>query len=212
MHITQNVMRGPLPDMPSSIQGGDVMVTADDYRFGADTGRLLIRTYRTGLGSRAGHDLTIEATMWQGTAQIGADPSASSVALVVDADSFEVREGRRGFKPLTAADRAGIRKTIRELLDTARYPAITFGSTALRGAQRDLLVDGQLTIRDATHPVTVRGSIEESSGDRRLRATAQVVQSQWGIKPYSAFLGALKLRDDIDIDVDATLVPTGQSG
>ena len=188
------------------------MVTADDYRFGADTGRLLIRTYRTGLGSRAGHDLTIEATMWQGTAQIGADPSASSVALVVDADSFEVREGRRGFKPLTAADRAGIRKTIRELLDTARYPAITFGSTALRGAQRDLLVDGQLTIRDATHPVTVRGSIEESSGQPRLRATAQVVQSQWGIKPYSAFLGALKLRDDIDIDVDATLVPTGQSG
>jgi len=98
------------------------------------------------------------------------------------------------------------------LLDTARYPAITFGSTALRGAQPDLLVDGQLTIRDATHPVMVRGSIEESSGDPRLRATAQVVQSQWGIKPYSAFLGALKLRDAVDIDVEATLVPTGQSG
>jgi polyisoprenoid-binding protein YceI len=188
------------------------MVAADDYRFGADTGHLLIRTYRTGLGSRAGHDLTIEATIWQGTAHIGADPAASSVALIVDADSFEVREGRGGIKSLTDADRAEIRKTIRELLDTARYPAITFGSTALRGTQRELSVDGQLTIRDATHPLLVRGSIEESCGDPRLRTTAQVVQSQWGIKPYSAFFGALKLGDAVDLDVEATLVPTGQSG
>jgi polyisoprenoid-binding protein YceI len=73
--------------------------------------------------------------------------------------------------------------------------------------QRDLSVEGQLTIRAATRPVRVRGSIDESSGKPQLRATAQVLQSEWGIKPYSAFLGALKLRDAVDIDVDATLVP-----
>jgi polyisoprenoid-binding protein YceI len=186
------------------------MVATGDYRFGADTGRMLIRTYRTGLGSQAGHDLTIEVTVWQGTAQVGADAATSFVALRVDADSFEVREGRGGIKPLTDADRADIRKTIREeVLNTARYPAITFGSTALRGTQQELSADGQLTIRDATRPVTVRGSIEQSSGEPRLRATAEVVQSQWGIKPYSAFLGALKLRDAVIIDVEATLVPTG---
>jgi polyisoprenoid-binding protein YceI len=186
------------------------MVAAGDYRFGADTGRLLIRTYRTGLGSRAGHDLTIEVTMWLGTAAIGADAAASSVALRIDADSFEIREGRGGIKPLTDADRADIRKTIRGLLDTTRYPSITFESSGLRGVQRDLSVEGELTIRAATRPVRVRGSIDESSGKPRLprlRATAQVLQSEWGIKPYSAFLGALKLRDAVDIDVDATLVP-----
>ena len=104
------------------------MVAAGDYRFGADTGRLLIRTYRTGLGSRAGHDLTIEVTMWHGTAAVGADASASSVALRIDADSFEIRQGRGGIKPFTDADRADIRKTIQGLLDTARYPSITFES------------------------------------------------------------------------------------
>jgi hypothetical protein len=55
----------------------------------------------------------------------------------------------------------------------------------------------------------VRGSIEESSGEPRLRATAEVVQSQWGIKPYSALFGALKLRDAVDIEVEAALVPIG---
>src|SRR6476620_712212 len=185
------------------------MVAAGDYRFGADTGRLLIRTYRTGLGSRAGHDLTIEVTVWHGTAAVGADAAAPSVALRIDADSFEIREGRGGIKPFTDADRADIRKTIRGLLDPARYPSITFASSGLRGLQRDLSVEGGLTIRTATHPVLARGSIDESSGKPQLRATAQVVQSEWGIKPYSAFFGALKLRDTVDIDVDATLVPIG---
>jgi hypothetical protein len=55
--------------------------------------------------------------------------------------------------------------------------------------------------------VTVRGAVEESVGGPRVRATAQVVQSQWGIKPYTAFFGALKLRDAVDIDIDAALVP-----
>jgi polyisoprenoid-binding protein YceI len=135
--------------------------------------------------------------------------AVSSVTLRIDADSFEVREGRGGIKPLTDADRADIRKTIRGLLDTARHPAITFESTRLSGAQQEVSVDGQLTIRDATHPVTVRGNIDESSSEPRLRATGQVVQSQWGIKPYSAFLGALKLRDAIDVEVEARLVPIG---
>jgi len=186
------------------------MVAAGEYRFGEDTGRLVIRTYRTGFGSRAGHDLTLELTAWQGTAHVAADVAASSVTLRIDADSFEVREGRGGIKPLTDADRADIRKTIRGLLDTARYPAITFESTRLGGAQQDVSVNGQLTIRDATRPVTVRGNIDESlGGEPRLRATAQLVQSQWGIKPYSAFLGALKLRDAIDVEVEARLVPIG---
>ena len=185
------------------------MVAAGDYRFGADTGRLLIRTYRTGLGSRAGHDLTIEVADWQGNATVGANAAASSVALRIVADSFEIREGRGGIKSLTDADRADIRKTIRGLLDTARYPSMTFESTGLRGAQRDLSVEGELTIRAGTHPIRVHGSIDESSGKPQLRATAEVVQSEWGIKPYSAFLGALKLRDTVDIDVDATLVPIG---
>src|SRR6185312_14799544 len=201
--------RAARPWEQGGMEEGVGMVAAGDYRFGADTGRLLIRTYRTGLGSRAGHDLTIEVTVWHGTAAVGADAAASSVALRIDADSFEIREGRGGIKPFTNADRADIRKTIRGLLDTARYPSITFASSGLRGVQRDLSVEGGLTIRTATHPVLVRGSIDESSGKPHLRATAQVVQSEWGIKPYSAFLGALKLRDAVDIDVNATLVPIG---
>jgi hypothetical protein len=35
------------------------------------------------------------------------------------------------------------------------------------------------------------------------------VQSRWGIRPYSAFLGALKLRDKVEVkfDIDPTPGP-----
>jgi hypothetical protein len=41
--------------------------------------------------------------------------------------------------------------------------------------------------------------------DGRLTGTIPVVQSQWGIKPYRGLMGALKVRDDVKILIDARL-------
>jgi ribosomal protein L20A (L18A) len=39
----------------------------------------------------------------------------------------------------------------------------------------------------------------------RVRGIMTVVQSRWGIKPFSAFMGALKVRDAVEIVLDVTL-------
>ena len=39
----------------------------------------------------------------------------------------------------------------------------------------------------------------------RYRATTVVTQSAYGIKPYSAFLGALKVRDDVEVEIEVDL-------
>ena len=44
--------------------GGLMTLDTGSYRLGPQAGRLLLMTGRTGLGRRAGHDLTIEATRW----------------------------------------------------------------------------------------------------------------------------------------------------
>ncbi len=36
-------------------------------------------------------------------------------------------------------------------------------------------------------------------------ATASVTQSDFGIKPYTAFLGSLKVRDAVGVQVEVTL-------
>jgi hypothetical protein len=43
------------------------------------------------------------------------------------------------------------------------------------------------------------------AGADSYHATATVVQSDHGIKPYRGFLGALRVRDAVDIDIDVDL-------
>jgi hypothetical protein len=44
--------------------------------------------------------------------------------------------------------------------------------------------------------------------DGRIGGTITITQSAWGIKPYRGLMGALKVRDDVDLVVDARLPAT----
>jgi polyisoprenoid-binding protein YceI len=175
------------------------------YALGNESGQLLIKTSRMGLGARAGHDLTIEVTRWHGELTVdSADVARSSVRVEVDADSFEVRTGTGGLKPLTDGDRAEIKQTVREkILHTRQHPSITFRSTQLAGTAESFSIDGDLTIIGMTRPVTVHGRLTDDGA----QGSAVVVQSQWGIRPYTAFFGALKLSDEVTIEFSIRVAP-----
>ena len=170
-------------------------VATGSHKLGPESASLQVKTYREGVAAKVGHDLVIDVTRWEATVDIGADPASSRVELSADSRSMEVREGVRGVKPLTDKDRDEIRKTIEaKVLGTQ---PIAFRSTLVA----DDAVDGELTIAGATRPVAFR---LQRDGDR-VRATVRVVQSQWGIKPYRGLMGALKVRDDVEIVIDARL-------
>ncbi|MGP3955828.1 YceI family protein [Nonomuraea sp. 3N208] len=179
-------------------------ITAGSYTLGPDSGRLLVKTTRTGLGAKAGHDLTLEVTRWRGDATIDTTaPAHSSLAVEVDAESIEVREGTGGVKPLTRSDRGDIERTIREkILHTDRHPTITFRMTRVEGTEESFRLEGDLTLVGVARPVMVQGSVTEG----RVHGSAVIEQSRWGIKPYSAFFGALKLSDDVQVEFDLGLV------
>ena len=136
-------------------------VADGSYRVGPQSGRLLVKTARTGLGAKAGHDLTIEVTRWRGNVIVhAANPASSSVTVEVDVDSFEVREGTGGVKPLTDADRADIKNALRgKILNTAQHPVITFVSSQVSGTAESFRIDGDLTIVGVTQPVTIEGQL-----------------------------------------------------
>lgn len=182
-------------------------VTDGAYTLRPESGHLVVKTARTGLGAKAGHDLTIEVARWQGHAAVHtADPASSTVTISVEVDSFEVREGTGGLKPLTEADRTEIKRTLREkILRTAQHPTITFRSTRIGGSAESFTIEGDLTITGVARPVTVHGRL----ADGRVRGSATVAQTGWGIRPYSAFFGALKLRDEVGVEFDVALLPDG---
>ncbi len=173
------------------------------YDLGPQRGTLLVRTTRTGFGSKAGHDLTLEVTRWHGAATVDVDePGRSTVNLQAEVASMTVRHGSGGVKPLTDGDRVEIEKTMRgKILRSDRYPAITFTSTQVYGDTDSFRIDGDLTIVGEVRPVTVHGHLV----DGRARGSATITQSVWGIRPYSAFFGALKLNDDVTVEFDVDL-------
>ena len=170
-------------------------------RLGPENASLHVKTYREGLAAKVGHDLVIEVTRWDATV----DLAASKVELTADARSLEVREGVRGLKPLTDKDRRDIHKTIDDKV--LQGQPIAFRSTEVRMSEADgpFVVDGQLTMAGTTRPVTARLDV---NADGRVTGTIPLTQSNWGIKPYRGLMGALKVRDELEIVLDARL-PAG---
>jgi len=164
-------------------------------------GTLQVKTYREGVAARVGHDLVIDVTKWDATVEVGADGAIAAIALHADPRSLRVREGLHGVKPLSDRDRGDIAKTIDEKI--LGGSAIELHSTGCEpGSPAATRVQGELTIAGATRPIAFELAASE---DGRVRATVPVVQSNWGIKPYRGLMGALKVRDDIEVVVDARL-------
>ena len=177
------------------------MIAAGTFQLGPENASLQVNTYREGVGAKVGHDLVIDVTRWEATIDLAADPAGSSIRLTVDPRSLEVREGRRGIKPLTDKDRAEIRKTIdAKVLGSS---PISFASRAVR-AGSPLVVEGDLTLAGQTRPITAALAIAD---DGHVTATIPITQSAWGIKPYRGLMGALKVRDDVEVVIDARLPP-----
>lgn len=160
--------------------------------FGPENAKLTVRTKRTGAASKAGHDLLIEVTSWSATLDPDADPA---VTLTADSRSLRVLEGTGGIQELDDEAKAGIEKTIDEEVLTGT--AIEFRSSAVElGADGSGTVTGELELAGRRHPVTFDLT---SAEDGRLTGTATIRQSDWGMKPYSALFGTLKVADELEV-------------
>jgi hypothetical protein len=180
---------------------------AGTHTVGAGDGTLQLRTYREGLAQKAGHDLIIDVARWDAEADVGEDGTLSAVQLNADPHSLHVREGLRGIKPLTDKDRADIRKTIDEKILGGR--PIAFRSTAVEPGDGRLIVRGELELGGTSRPAIFELA---AAPDGRLRGTLPVTQSEWGIKPYRGMMGALKVRDTVEVVIDVALPASAGHG
>lgn len=185
-------------------------VHAGRHELGAVHGRIVLHTFRDGLAAQAGHDLTIEVGRWSGVLSLNDDLSPASLDATIDLNSLAVREGSGGLKPLTDRDRREIAVTARKTLRVDRHPEATFTATDFKtGVDGGGQITGTFTVAGAARPLQLQVS---KTGPDRYHATGSVVQSQHGIKPYSGFLGALKVRDAVDVDVDVDLSEPAGAG
>jgi hypothetical protein len=172
------------------------------YTLGPDSGELLVRTGRSGAAAKAGHDLVIEVGSWNATVEVARDGGQSRVALTADGGSLSVREGKGGIQALGDDDKRGIRETIDQ--EILKRTAISFHSNAVTESTDAgrLRVQGELELLGRRSPISFDLTLGQ---DGTLSAAAVVKQTGWGIKPYSALFGTLKVADEVEITFAGTL-------
>jgi len=182
----------PIGFAPMGLQPGT-------YKIGPSNSTLHLRTSREGMAAKVGHDLLIGFDEWSGSITVDGDDAANAAAEVeIEMASLRVLEGTGGVAALTPDDSRDIVGTATKLLDVAKHPTATFRSTRVSPVGTGATIDGDLTLRGATETVTLEVT---QTHDSAWQASATVIQSVFGIKPYRAFFGALKLADAVAVEV-----------
>jgi hypothetical protein len=140
--------------------------------YGPENAELTIHTKRGGAAAKAGHDLTILVERWSA--------SYENEELVFEADSRSLRviAGSGGITSLGDEEKASISQTIDE--EVLKGTPITYR-------------DGQLTLNGVTRPITFTFDGQEGR--------AEIKQTDFKIKPYSALFGTLKVADVVEVKV-----------
>ena len=171
------------------------------YALGPQTGTLSVRTGRRGAIAKVGHDLLIEVGAWNATVQLGADPQQTVLELTADSGSLRLREGTGGIQTLGEDERSAIDKTIAE--EVLKGTTIAFHSRSVQSSgDGRLSVKGDLELAGATNPIEFDLSLDD---DGHLAGRAVVKQTAWGMKPYTALFGTLKVADEVEVLIDGRL-------
>ena len=148
-----------------------------------------IYTYKTGLLSPVAHDLQLTLEKWS-LRREGREIIFEAWPESLQVDGAMVR-GKLEPRGISDKDRRKIRKNIQErILDTRKNPKIVFRGKENRDSiQGNLRMNGQLE--------HLEFPTREHAGS--LRAEVEIQPSRWGISPFRALGGTIKLQDRIRV-------------
>lgn len=137
-----------------------------------------------------------------GTLTVADDPSASSVQVTIPTATIVTG----------AADRDGHVKSA-DFLDVENFPTMTFASTSVEGGGEKWRVEGELTIRGITKPVTLDvefgGVSPDPWGGQRagFSASTEINREDWGLTWNVALeTGGVLVSKNIRIEIEAQAV------
>jgi polyisoprenoid-binding protein YceI len=163
----------------------------------ASTAECLVFTFKEGLLSKIAHDLEIQVARFS----LQIDDTTSAVSAEFDARSLRVvdavKDGRRDPHALSEADKQKIAgQIVADVLHANQHPVVRFASTSvtrLDGGGYDIA--GNLTLHGVTRPISTRTRLENG----RQVAEILIHQPDFGIKPFTAMLGTLKVKPGVRV-------------
>jgi len=171
---------------------------------------LEIRAYRAGALASAGHNHLIASHDLSGTVYVPDDVLQTSfevhvplATLTVDETALREKEASPDFPPeVPESAKQGTRAHMLgpELLDADNHPEIVLqalGLTADPAAADTVLAHIRATVRGTAHEFSAPVHYARAADALTLTGEVRVRQTDLGLKPYSAMLGALQVQDEM---------------
>jgi polyisoprenoid-binding protein YceI len=173
-----------------------------------------ILVYRGGTLASAGHNHLVASRHVEGKVYLHQEITRSGFELAMPVASLDIdpAELRREEGPDFAAEvpdsaRQGTRKNMLSpaLLDAERFPDVRLSTAAVAGSSlAALTVTALVDVRDQQHEVRVPVAIQVDGTRVSASGEFKVKQTDLGLKPFSALMGALQVQDEITIKFKLT--------
>jgi polyisoprenoid-binding protein YceI len=155
-----------------------------------------VYTFKEGLLSAVGHDVKLtvgKVTVEVADGKITATFDAASLTVVC-----AMRAGAENPGALSDKDKRTIEGYVKEdVLHARRYPRIRFVSTEVRPEDDGLAIEGQLELHGRTRAVRAEARLRDDRWVTRVR----LHQPDFGITPFKAMLGALRIQPHVEVEV-----------
>lgn len=167
-------------------------------RHDASNAEVHVLSFKDGVLAKLAHDLKLKVERFQ----ISVDDTSKKIEATFDARSVKVvcrrKDGQDDHSGLNAIEIAAIHSNVeKDVLDSKKFPEIKFVSTSVSPEGEGYRIVGDLTLHGKTKSIS---TVAKRVGDRFV-TEIRLHQPDFGIKPYSAMMGALKVQADVVVSV-----------
>lgn len=146
----------------------------------------------------------------------------ASGGLVFDMTSFDADgPSARKYLGLEGETDAATRKKVNEnmlgneILAVKQFPEARLENATLKATGKnssrnlpEFVLEGDFVLHKAKRHVQIRCDIENKDGWNHIRGAFKILQSDYGIKPFSKMMGAVGVKDELTIVGDLWVVPS----
>lgn len=141
-----------------------------------------------------------------------ADGAPQSLAYAIASSKIKNMEVKISVAGLKSGE-SGLDKNLRKAMNEEKYPDVVYSLDRFeltKGTTDDVMTGkttGQLTIAGQTKPVTIDVEFHLGQDAAAVKGSYTLDMSDYGIKPPTLMLGAIKVRDPVTIRFDLLLKP-----
>ncbi|MBC8026415.1 MAG: YceI family protein [Steroidobacteraceae bacterium] len=181
----------------------------------AQDSRLQILVYRGGPMAKLGHNHVIASHHLEGAVYVTQDPLRTRFdvsfpvnELTVDEPAMREQAGVDFANVVPQNARDGTRNNLLSvaLLDGANYPTIRLRAQEVVAAGEGFDVGVEIMIKDQVHTARVPVTLRREEGSLVASGEFPLKQSELGLKPFTAAMGALAVVDEMKVRFEVAAV------